>query len=184
MRPSKSSWGSAEEGEADLGILTGDWGQSSKPRSQALLPKGGPPGFLLHLFPSGLSAQEWRSWWRLVVVIYWFYLQHSFLLLWQQFLDLSLQEHPLLHWLHSMWTSRSSTAPSMGWAWDPSWAILTIWILVRGAKDWKQKQHLEKKNLFFSSCYLNPQSCLLLCFLQTWFFSSSFNFLSCPISLK
>lgn len=66
MRPSKSSWGSAEEGEADLGILTGDWDQSSKPCSQALLPKGGPPGFLLHLFPSGLSAQEWRSWWRLL----------------------------------------------------------------------------------------------------------------------
>lgn len=132
------------EGEADLGILTRDWDQSSKPRSQALLPKGGPQVSFC------ISVSKWpvcpamEIEMETVVVIYWFCLQHSFLLLWQWFLDLSLQEHPLLHWLHSMWTSRSSTPPSMGSAWDPSWAILTIWILVSGAKDWKQKQHLEK----------------------------------------
>ena len=54
----------------------------------------------------------------------WFHHQHPFLLFWQQFLYLSLQECTLLH---SLWIIRAPTAtPSMEWAWNPGQTNLSL----------------------------------------------------------
>lgn len=98
-----------------------------------------------------------------------------------QLLGLSLQEPSLLHWLHSVWTWRSSTAtPSRAWAWQAKpirFSLLKILVLIREATEnnscWNNSRTLT------AQCPKLP----LFCFLQAGSFHCPLNFLNYPALL-